>query len=211
MTIFLGGNIMISNSEIRAKARDILGGSKLFSGSWLYPVLVILIVGVLNAAVAATYVGPIIVYGLLMVACARYFMNRVRGVIEPRNLESAIDGLRDNFLGSMLTGILYTVFISLGTLIFFIPGIIFSHSFAMAFYVINDHPEMTAMQALKESHRLMKGNRMQFFLLNLSFFGWAILGSLCFGIGTFWVSAYMETAHAVFYEELLSRDSGYTA
>ena len=202
---------MISNYEIRAKARYILGGSQLFSGSWLYPVLVILIVGVLNAAVTATYVGPIIVYGLLMVASARYFMNRVRGVIEPRNLESAIDGIRDNFLGSMLTGILYTVFVSLGTLIFFIPGIIFSYSFSMAFYVINDHPEMTAMQALKESHRLMKGNRMQFFLLNLSFFGWMILGSLCFGIGTFWVSAYMETAKAVFYEELVARDGGYTA
>lgn len=202
---------MISNSEIRARARDILGGSKLFSGGWLYPVLVVLIVGALNAAVSITYVGPIIVMGLLMVAAARYFMNRVRGTIEPKNIESAIDGVKDNFLGSMLTGVLYTVFVSIGTFLFFIPGIIFSHSFAMAFYVINDHPEMTAMQALKESHRLMRGHRMQFFLLNLSFFGWAILGSLCFGIGTLWVSAYMETAHAVFYEELLSRDSGYTA
>ena len=202
---------MISNSEIRARARDILGGSKLFSGSWLYPVLVVLIVGALNAAVGFTYVGPIIVMGLLTVASARYFMNRVRGTIEPKNIESAIDGVKDNFLGSMLTGVLYTVFVSIGALLFFIPGIIFSYSFAMAFYVINDHPEMTAMQALKESHRLMKGNRMRFFLLNLSFFGWIILGSLCFGVGTLWVSAYMETAHAVFYEELLSRDSGYTA
>ena len=202
---------MISNSEIRARARDILGGSKLFSGSWLYPVLVVLIVGALNAAVGFTYVGPIIVMGLLMVASARYFMNRVRGTIEPKNIESAIDGVKDNFLGSMLTGILYTVFVSIGALLFFIPGIIFSYSFAMAFYVINDHPEMTAMQALKESHRLMRGNRMKFFLLNLSFIGWMILGSLCFGIGTLWVSAYMETANAIFYEELVARDSGYTA
>lgn len=202
---------MISNSEIRARARDILGGSKLFSGSWLYPVLVVLIVGAINAAVGFTYVGPIIVSGLLSVAVARYFMNRVRGIGEPKNIESAIDGVKDNFLGSMLTGILGSLFVGIGMFLFVIPGILFAFSFSMAFYVINDHPEMTAMQALKESRRLMKGHRMQFFLLNLSFFGWIILGSLCFGVGTLWVSAYMETANAVFYEELLAHDSGYTA
>ena len=68
---------------------------------------------------------------------------------------------------------------------------------------------MSAMQALRESHRLMKGHRMELFLLNLSFIGWMIVGSLCLGVGTLWVSAYMETANAVFYEELVAADRGY--
>ena len=199
---------MISNSTIRQRAREILGGN-LFSGSWLYPVLVALIIAAISGALSATFVGPMIVSGLLSVAASRYFLGRVRGTIEPNQIETSIDGLKNNFLGSMLTGILYNVFVAIGSMIFVIPGLIFGFSFSMAFYIINDHPEMTAMEALRESHRLMKGHKMQYFLLNLSFIGWMILGSLCFGVGTLWVSAYMSTASAVFYEELVASDASY--
>ena len=201
---------MISNSQIRARAREILGNN-LFSGSWLYPVLVVIIVAAISGALSATFVGPMIVSGLLSVASARYFIGRVRGNIEPGQIESSIDGIRNNVLGSLLTGILYNVFVAIGSMIFVIPGIIFSYSFSMAFYVINDHPEMTAMEALRESRRLMNGHKMQYFILNLSFIGWMLLGSLCFGVGTLWASAYMSTANAVFYEELIANDASYVA
>lgn len=199
---------MISNSQIRARAREILGNN-LFSGSWLYPVLVVIIVAAISGALSATFVGPMIVSGLLSVASARYFIGRVRGNIEPGQIESSIDGIRNNVLGSLLTGILYNVFVAIGSMIFVIPGIIFSYSFSMAFYVINDHPEMTAMEALRESRRLMNGHKMQYFILNLSFIGWMLLGSLCFGVGTLWATAYMSTANAVFYEELIANDASY--
>lgn len=199
---------MISNSQIRARAREILGNN-LFSGSWLYPVLVVIIVAAISGALSATFVGPMIVSGLLSVASARYFIGRVRGNIEPGQIESSIDGIRNNVLGSLLTGILYNVFVAIGSMIFVIPGIIFSYSFSMAFYIINDHPEMTAMEALRESRRLMNGHKMQYFILNLSFIGWMLLGSLCFGVGTLWASAYMSTANAVFYEELVASDASY--
>ena len=199
---------MISNSQIRARAREILGNN-LFSGSWLYPVLVVIIVAAISGALSATFVGPMIVSGLLSVASARYFIGRVRGNIEPGQIESSIDGIRNNVLGSLLTGILYNVFVAIGSMIFVIPGIIFSYSFSMAFYVINDHPEMTAMEALRESRRLMNGHKMQYFILNLSFIGWMLLGSLCFGVGTLWATAYMSTANAVFYEELVASDASY--
>ena len=201
---------MISNSQIRARAREILGNN-LFSGSWLYPVLVVIIVAAISGALSATFVGPMIVSGLLSVASARYFIGRVRGNIEPGQIESSIDGIRNNVLGSLLTGILYNVFVAIGSIIFVIPGIIFSYSFSMAFYIINDHPEMTAMEALRESRRLMNGHKMQYFILNLSFIGWMLLGSLCFGVGTLWATAYMSTANAVFYEELIANDTSYVA
>lgn len=201
---------MISNSQIRARAREILGNN-LFSGSWLYPVLVVIIVAAISGALSATFVGPMIVSGLLSVASARYFIGRVRGNIEPSQIESSIDGIRNNVLGSLLTGILYNVFVAIGSMIFVIPGIIFSYSFSMAFYIINDHPEMTAMEALRESRRLMNGHKMQYFILNLSFIGWMLLGSLCFGVGTLWATAYMSTANAVFYEELIANDESYVA
>ena len=199
---------MISNSLIRARAREILGTS-ILSGGWLYPVIVIVIIAAISGALSATFVGPIIISGLLSVAAARYFLDRVRGNIEPKQIEASIDGIKNNVLGSLLSGMLYNVFVLVGSMVLLIPGIIFSFSFSMVFYIINDHPEMTAMEALKESHRLMKGHKMQYFLLNLSFIGWMLLGSLCFGVGTLWVSAYMSTASAVFYEELVASDASY--
>ena len=201
---------MISNSQIRQRAREILGGN-LFSGSWLYPVLVGVIVAAISGALSATFVGPMIVSGLLSVASSRYFLDRVRGNIEPKQIETSIDGIKNNVLGSLLTGILYNVFVAIGSMIFVIPGIIFGFSFSMAFYIINDHPEMTAMEALKESHRLMKGHKMQYFMLNLSFIGWMLLGSFCFGIGTLWAASYLSTANAIFYEELVAFDRGYAS
>ena len=79
----------------------------------------------------------------------------------------------------------------------------------MLYFVMNDHPEYGPLEVLRESHRLMKGHRFQYFCLNLSFIGWAILGALCLGVGTLWVSAYSQTASAVFYEELINNDRGY--
>ena len=199
---------MISNFEIRKRARDVLG-KDLFKGSWLYPVLIVLIVTAISGALSSTYVGPIIVTGLLSVATARYFTLRVRGHIEPGNIEASIDVLKNNFTGSLVVGVLVSLFVSIGTVLFVIPGIIFAFSFAMTFYVLNDHPEMRPMDALRESRRLMRGHKMQYFFLNLSFIGWLLLGALCLGVGSLWASAYMETANAVFYEELLAADQGY--
>jgi uncharacterized membrane protein len=199
---------MTSNSEIRRRAREILG-TNLFSASWLYPVLIAVIVSVLNAIVSSTFVGPVVLSGLLSVASARYFLDRVRGNIEPREIESSIEGLKVNMLGSLLTGVLYNLFVAIGSIILFVPGIIFGFSFSMAFYIINDHPEMTAMEALRESRRLMNGHKMQYFLLSLSFIGWMLLGMACLGVGTLWASSYMSCASAVFYDELVANDKGF--
>ena len=61
---------------------------------------------------------------------------------------------------------------------------------------------MEATQCITESRRIMSGNKMRLFLLDLSFIGWYIVGALCFGIGTLWVNAYHQMARANFYEDL---------
>ena len=194
---------MMSNYHIRKKAREILG-KRIFDEGWDYPVYIMIFVIVVSMLLSATLVGNLIVSGLFSVALARYFLYRVRKEIAPNNVTSSLDGIRRNFLGSMLTGILYNVFVAIGSFLLIVPGIIFNLSFSMAYYIINDHPDMSAMEALRESHRLMKGHRMEYFCLQLSFIGWMLVGVLTLGIGTLWVSTYMNTANAVFYDELIA-------
>ena len=192
---------MFSNAQIRAKAREMLGNN-IFSSEWLYSLIIMLVISVVTAALSATGIGSIIVYGLLMCASAAYFAGRARGTVGHKDLGVTIEAIKVDAIGSIFTGVLQSLFIALWSMLFVIPGIVKSCSYAMAFYVKNDNPTLSANEAITESRRLMDGYKMQYFLLQLSFIGWIFVGSICFGIGSLWVAAYMEAAKAAFYEEV---------
>lgn len=199
---------MISNADIRSRARNMLGND-LFKAEWLYPVLVVFILSAIFAAVTTTFVGPIVLIGVLECASAGYFLGRVRKQFEHDKIDVTINSVRNDLSGSMITGILVNLFIGLARILLVVPGIILSCSLSMVYFIRIDHPEMGVMESIKESARLMNGHKMQYFLLTLSFIGWMFIGGLCFGIGTLWVNAYMNSAYAIFYEELLALDGGY--
>ena len=192
---------MISNDQIRTRARAILGNN-IFSGEWLYALLIVLVVSAINTALSATGIGTLILCGILASASAAYFTARVRNTTDYKNLSVTIDAVKADPVGHILCGILHSIFIALWSMLFLIPGIIKGCSYAMTFYIRNDNPGMSANDAITESRKLMEGYKMQYFLLQLSFIGWMILGMLCLGVGTLWVSAYMSTANAIFYEEV---------
>ena len=194
---------MISNSDIRARARDILGGG-VFSNEWIYALLVVVCVGVLNGVLASTFVGPFILYGVIACASAAYFSSIASGSGGYKDLGVTLDSARGDLAGNLVTGLLYNVYIFLWTLLFIIPGIVKGCAYAMTFYIKNENPGMSASEAIRESEKMMEGYKMKYFLLQLSFIGWMIVGAFCFGIGTLWVGAYIETSRAVFYEELKS-------
>ncbi|MBE5106844.1 DUF975 family protein [Bacillus thuringiensis] len=77
--------------------------------------------------------------------------------------------------------------------------IVMYFSYAMTYYVMIENPEYSVSQAMKESKHLMKGHKLDLFLLWLSFIGWGILAILTFGIGFLWLSSYMSTTTAHFY------------
>ena len=55
----------------------------------------------------------------------------------------------------------------------------------MTYYVMIDNPEYGVLQAMKESKKIMKGHKMDLFLLWLSFIGWGILAMIPFRV---WVA-----------------------
>lgn len=71
--------------------------------------------------------------------------------------------------------ILESIFIFLWALLFIIPGFIAFYRYRMAIYLLLEHPEMSAMECINESKRLMKGHKWELFVLDLSFIGWGIL------------------------------------
>ena len=84
-----------------------------------------------------------------------------------------------------------------------ILSIIFGLLYSLVFMVAYDNPYMAASVAVNKSAELMRGNRWKFFVLILSFLGWAILGILSLGIGLLWLIPYIQVTGVCFYDELL--------
>ena len=98
--------------------------------------------------------------------------------------------------------LLMQIFIVLWSFLFIIPGIIKAFSYAMTPYILEERPELSANEAIDHSRAMMKGHKFDLFWLYLSFLGWFILCILSLGIGFLWLTPYMETSVAAFYEDV---------
>ncbi len=94
------------------------------------------------------------------------------------------------------------VVIILGIILLIVPGIILGLGLSMAYFVMIDKPELGVIDTLKESWRIMKGNKTKLLGLNLRFIPWAILGVLCLIIGVIFVLPWMQVSYASFYEKI---------
>lgn len=102
------------------------------------------------------------------------------------------------------------LFVFLWTLLFIIPGIIASYSYSMTAYIMVDHPEYSALEAITESKKMMRGHKWRLFCLHFSFIGWYLLSALTWGIGLLWLNPYVEAANAAFYKELSQSHNEYS-
>ena len=110
--------------------------------------------------------------------------------------------LKNLFLLSIGVTLLTTIFSCLWMLLFIIPGIIAALNYSMAYFIIADNPEIGTMEALRKSKEMMKGHRIEYIVLNLSFFGWYILCYLTFGLLLLWLEPYIMVTTANFYNEI---------
>lgn len=114
-------------------------------------------------------------------------------------LGNLFDGYKNSPGISIIATLIMSIYIFLWSLLFIIPGIIKSFSYAMTLYIIADNPKISALDAIKRSEKMMEGHKWDFFVLELSFLGWAILSLFTCGIGLLFLFPYIETAKAHFY------------
>ena len=110
--------------------------------------------------------------------------------------------LNKHLLYSDVARFLQSIYIILWSLLFIIPGIVASYSYAMTEYILAEDPELTATEAISRSKQMMYGNRWRLFCLEFSFIGWSILCSFTLGIGNLWLTPYKQAAIAAFYREV---------
>ncbi len=118
--------------------------------------------------------------------------------VEFNDLFSQFHRFKDGFLLSLLQGL----FILLWALLFIIPGIVAAYSYAMAPYIMLEHPELSPRECLSASKEMMKGHKGELFILELTFIGWEILCAFTLGIGNLWLNPYMNATIAAFYRDI---------
>ena len=97
-------------------------------------------------------------------------------------------------------------FLNIISVIVYISSIVYVVSrallYTISYYISYDNPELSSKECVLKSEELMKGNRGNYFLLELSFIGWAILTCFTFGIGLLWLVPYLQVAVVCFYERV---------
>lgn len=146
-----------------------------------------------------------IIAGPLSLGIAGYFLKRMRG--EPAGIQNMFEGL-NRFGQGFALSFFTCLFTFLWMLLLIVPGIIKAFSYSMAFFIMNDNPEIKPLEALKQSRLMMKGYKWKLYTLYLSFIGWALLGVASLFIGFLWITPYIYLSVANFYENLKKQTGG---
>ena len=162
-----------------------------------------LAIGVILIAVAVGFAFAIFVINPINVGIYTFFLRNSSGEAEGFHLG---DGFKYNYLNVVKTMFFMNLWILLWTLLFIVPGIIKSYSYRLVPYILAENPDIDTNEALMRSEQLMRGNKWETFIYDLSFIGWYILG-IFFLVSVFWVSPYKLSCDAELYR-LLAGKSG---
>lgn len=138
-------------------------------------------------------IAPAFSLGLLMV-----HLRIAKNAVRQTKVKEIFDGFEwvwPSFKATFLTA-LYT---ALWALLLIVPGIIKAISYSQTMYIVAEDPSISTKEAIRRSSEMMEGHKMEFFMLQLSFFGWLLLSGLTFGILLIWLTPYMNATNTNFY------------
>ncbi len=162
-----------------------------------------LAMGVVLIAIAVGFAFAIFVINPINVGVQTFFLRNSSGEAEGFHLG---DGFKYNYLNVVKTMFFMNLWILLWTLLFIVPGIIKYYSYRLVPYILAENPDIDTNEALMRSEQLMRGNKWETFIYDLSFIGWYILG-IFFLVSVFWVQPYKRSCDAELYR-LLAGKSG---
>lgn len=196
-----GPEIEFNISESGASLNLNVAGQTVFSTGGDPGIIALLVGGILYIMLAALVIAAVWLFlgSVVSVGYSRFTLQLADGG------DTGFENLFQYFpywKNAVCTRLLKGLYVFLWTLLLIVPGIIASYSYAMTGYILAEHPEMTAGEAIAASKEMMSGNRWRLFCLHISFIGWALLCALTLGIGSLWLNPYKNVAEAAFYREI---------
>ena len=203
----------MSRAEIKEWSKEKINGNKLelWKGVLLVFLLALAVGFVTGMFNEETVIGSTIgLIGELILAPAQigliaFFVNFVKTGEIDRNI---IFDYYSQFWKIVGTILLMGFIISIGLVFFIIPGIYLAFSYALVPYLLAEKKDLTIMETLELSRKMMVGHKFDFFILGLSFIGWAFLIPFTLGILIIWLLPYVTVATAKFCVDIIENYEG---
>ena len=171
------------------------------SGSAIIVMLFVFLVGLILR---------LVLFVPLSIGSNRFFMELRENKSTP--LDTILYIYKQGKLGNAaLIMFLMFLYTSLWTLLLIVPGIIKSYEYRMIPYILCENPGIEPKRAFKLSKEMMAENKMDTFILDLSFIGWGLLSFFTLGLlNIFFLNPYFFATHAELYaalrEDVLNRN-----
>lgn len=98
---------------------------------------------------------------------------------------------------------LYTILWVLIPIVGFIIAIIKGYAYNLSIYIAKDNEQLGYNEIITNSRVRMDGNKLDRFMLTLSFIPWLLLSLVTMGLANIYVTPYMLAADAIFANEVL--------
>ena len=175
------------------------GGGDPFAGGW-EGIPVAVVIGIIFVVVFIVLLGlayQFFLYSPLEVGVRQYFKQSAQNDVNMNYLGFSFN--KGKYL-SIVKGMLWkNVLNFLWFLLLIIPGIVKAYSYSMVPYILADNPWIGTRRAVELSNQMTKGEKWKMFVLDLSFIGWYLLGTLACFVGILFVLPYMYATHAELY------------
>ncbi len=187
----------MNRAELKAMAKAQIKGK--IGILFLITLIVGLVGGALSLIPAVGSIATLVLTPAFTLSLTRVYLNVIKGA-KPE-VGDAFSGF-DDFWAAFKVNFLVGLYTFLWSLLFVIPGIIKGFSYSMSMYVLAENKGMSARECIERSKQMTEGHKMELFVLGLSFIGWALLGTLTFGILYIWLMPYMQATYANAYNLL---------
>lgn len=182
-----------------SSARRVSENSDIYSGN-LFNVGMItgLLAGIATVVILIVLVAKVFVGNLLKMGGYRFFI--LNQTAQP-GIGTLLDGFRSgHYVNIVLTMFLRDLFTALWSLLLVVPGIVKHYEYLMVPYIIAENPAMDYKEAFQISKQMMDGEKMEAFIMDLSFLGWYLLSAVTCGLlAIFYVKPYVQASFAEMY------------
>lgn len=182
-----------------SSARRVSENSDIYSGN-LFNVGMItgLLAGITTVVILIVLVAKVFVGNLLKMGGYRFFILNQNA--QP-GIGTLLDGFRSgHYVNIVLTMFLRDLFTALWSLLLVVPGIVKHYEYLMVPYIIAENPAMDYKEAFQISKQMMDGEKMEAFIMDLSFLGWYLLSAVTCGLlAIFYVNPYVQASFAEMY------------
>lgn len=199
---------MIDRKALKMEAKKFAFANKF--KIWV-PFICTLVLGIISFLISTLFMDiwgliltliMFVIDAIIIVGSIKYLLHVYHG--KELKLIDAILSELSNIKVILMTFVIIIIATLLWSILLIIPGIIYAISVSFAIFILAEDEEkkLNSETVIVKSRKLLDGYKMDYFIFNLSFIGWILLGLITLGIAYIWVIPYVAIANIKYYEEL---------